>query len=156
MNALPEYVSPVPAVVVALLVTTPPNTARPPLDSDGNDRVPIEAFVDDEVMNDPYVVEENANLFTPLQKLVSDSRVVDAVLSVDVIVTGAEPNATNDVHDVEPVHDTVVVAVVLTSPVEPTYATPCPRDDSLSGPENVDDAVENIPLVNPIVVDVEL
>ena len=86
----------------------------------------------------------------------SASRVVDAVLSVDVIVIGAEPNATNDVHDVEPVHDTVVVAVVLTSPPVPRYATPCPSDDSRSGPENVDDAVENIPLVNPIVVDVLL
>ncbi len=96
------------------------------------------------------------NLFVPDQKLVSDSRVVEAVLSVPVIVIGAEPNATNDVHDVEPAQDTVVVAVVLTSPVEPTYATPCPSDDSLSGPENVDDAVEKIPLVNPIVVDVEL
>ena len=156
MNALPEYVSPVPAVVVAPEDTTPPNTANPPLDNDGNDRVPIEALVDDEVVNDPYVVDEKLNLFTPVQKLVSASRVVDAVLSVDVIVIGAEPNATNDVHDVEPVHDTVVVAVVLTSPPVPRYATPCPSDDSRSGPENVDDAVENIPLVNPIVVDVLL
>lgn len=52
MNALPEYVSPVPAVVVAPLDTTPPNTARPPLDSDGSDRVPIEAFVVEELTND--------------------------------------------------------------------------------------------------------
>ncbi len=100
--------------------------------------------------------EALVNLFRPDHEFESDSRVVDAVESVDVIVIGAPPNATNDVHDVEPAQDTVVVAVVLTSPVEPTYATPCPSDDSLSGPENVDDAVEKIPLVNPIVVDVEL
>ena len=73
-----------------------------------------------------------------------------------MIVIGAEPNATNPVHDVEPEHDTVVVAVVPTTPVEPMYATPCPRDDSRRGPENVDEAVENRPLVNPIVVDVLL
>lgn len=52
MNALPEYVSPVPAVVVAPLDTTPPNTARPPLDRDGRDSVPIEAFVVEELTND--------------------------------------------------------------------------------------------------------
>ncbi len=52
MNALPEYVSPVPAVVVAPLDTTPPNTARPPEDSDGSDRFPIEAFVVEELTNE--------------------------------------------------------------------------------------------------------
>ncbi len=40
LNALPLYVSPVPAVVVAELETTPPNTARPPLDNDGRLRFP--------------------------------------------------------------------------------------------------------------------
>jgi hypothetical protein len=35
LNALEEYVSPVPAVVVAPDDTTPPNTASPPLDSVG-------------------------------------------------------------------------------------------------------------------------
>jgi len=222
LNALEEYVSPVPAVVVAPLDTTPPNTARPPVESDGSDSVPIEAKVVDEltndpyvvdeklnlftplqklvsarrvdeaalpddgstytipdelvfrkpaevvenvafpttkfvvlaVTNDPYVVDEKLNLFTPLQKLVSASNVVEAVLSVDVIVIGAEPNATNCVHDVEPEHDTVVVAVVLSSPPVPRYATPCDSDDSRSGPENVDDAVENRPPVRPSVVDV--
>ena len=39
MKALPEYVSPVPAVVVAPLDTRPLNTARPPFDSDGRLRV---------------------------------------------------------------------------------------------------------------------
>jgi len=96
------------------------------------------------------------NLFRPDQEFESDSSVDDAVRSVDVIVIGAEPNATKDVHDVEPEHDTVVVAVVPTNPVDPMYATPCDRDDSRRGPENVDDAVENRPLVNPIVVDVLL
>ncbi len=59
------------------------------------------------------------NLFRPDHEFESESRVVDAVESVDVIVIGAEPNATNDEHDVDPEHDTVVVAVVPTSPVEP-------------------------------------
>ena len=145
MNALPEYVRPVPAVVVALLVTTPPNTANPPLDNDGSCRVPTDASVDDEVVNDPYVVDEKLNLFTPEKKLVSDSSVDEAVLSVDVIVIGAEPRATNEVHDVEPEHDTVVVAVVLTSPVEPTYVRPCDRDESLRLDANVDDAVDRRP-----------
>lgn len=52
MNALPEYVRPVPAVVVAPEDTTPPNTARPPLDRDGRDRVPTVAFVVDAFTND--------------------------------------------------------------------------------------------------------
>ncbi len=52
MNELAEYVSPVPAVVVAPLDTTPPNTARPPFDSDGRLRVPIEASVVEELTND--------------------------------------------------------------------------------------------------------
>ncbi len=98
--------------------------------------------------------EALVNLFRPVHEFESDNRVVDAVESVDVIVIGAEPNATNDVHDVEPEHDTVVVAVVPTSPVDPTYAIPCDSDGSLSGPENVDDAVENRPPVRPSVVDV--
>ncbi len=69
---------------------------------------------------------------------------------------GAEPSTVNDVHDVEPEHVTYVVAVELSSPVEPTYVRPCDNPGNLNAPENVDDAVENIPLVNPIVVDVEL
>lgn len=119
MNAFPLYVRPIPAVVVAPLVTTPPNTARPPLDRDGRDRVPIVALVVEELMNDPYVVDDSANLFTPLQKLVSDSRVVLAVLSVPVIVIGDEPRTVNPEHDTEPEQEAVVVEVVLTSPVEP-------------------------------------
>ena len=47
LNALDEYVSPVPAVVVAPLDTTPPNTANPPLDSDGKFSVPANRLVDD-------------------------------------------------------------------------------------------------------------
>ena len=53
MNAFPLYVSPVPAVVVAPLDTTPPNTARPPLDSDGKFNAPEN--VDDAVENRPLV-----------------------------------------------------------------------------------------------------
>ena len=56
---------------------------------------------------------------------------------------------------VEPEHDTVVVAVVLTSPVEPTYVRPCDSEVSLSADENVEEAVEKIPPVKPSTVDVE-
>ena len=47
LNALPVYVSPVPAVVVAPDDTSPPNTASPPLLSDGRFRVPANRDVDD-------------------------------------------------------------------------------------------------------------
>jgi hypothetical protein len=53
LNALPLYVSPVPAVVVAPLPTTPPNTVRPPLDSDG--RFSVLENVDDAVEKRPLV-----------------------------------------------------------------------------------------------------
>ena len=52
MNAFPEYVRPVPAVVAAPEDTTPPNTARPPLDRDGSDSVPTVAFVVEELTNE--------------------------------------------------------------------------------------------------------
>ncbi len=51
MNAFPLYVSPVPAVVVAYDPTTPPYTARPPLDNDGRFNAPEN--VDDAVENRP-------------------------------------------------------------------------------------------------------
>ena len=41
-------------------------------------------FVVEAVVNDPYVVDDRANLFTPLKKLVSDSSVVEANDHVDV------------------------------------------------------------------------
>jgi hypothetical protein len=47
-------------------------------------------------------------------------------------------------------------AIVETNPFVPVNANPCDRDDRKRLDENVDDAVENSPLVNPIVVDVEL
>jgi len=136
-NPAAGVVVPIPTnpAFVIVVVPVPPNCAKLADSSDDD------AFV---------------NLFVPDQKLVSDRSVVEAVESVPVIVIGAEPNATNPVHDVEPEHVTVVVAVVPTTPVEPTYATPCPRDDSRRGPENVDDAVEKNPLSSPSVVDVEL
>jgi hypothetical protein len=63
--------------------------------------------------------EALVNLFRPVHEFESDSNVVDAVESVPVIVIGADPNATNYVHDAEPEHDTVVVAVVPTRPAPP-------------------------------------
>ena len=86
----------------------------------------------------------------------SDRSVDEAVLSVPEIVTGAEPITVNPEHDTEPEHVADVVAIVLSSPVEPTYVRPCDSDDSRSDEENVDDAVENIPFRNPIVVLVAL
>ncbi len=50
----------------------------------------------------------------------------------------------------------VDVATVLTRPDDPTNAAPCDSDDRYRLDENVDDAVENRPFRNPIVVDVEL
>ncbi len=49
----------------------------------------------------------------------------------------------------------VVVAPLDTRPSN-TARPPSDRDDNLNGPENVDDAVEKSPLVNPIIVEVEL
>ncbi len=58
MNALPEYVSPVPAVVVAPEDTTPPNTANPPFPSDGRLSVPIVASVVEAFTNEAYAVDD--------------------------------------------------------------------------------------------------
>ena len=69
MNALPEYVSPVPAVVVAPLDTTPPNTASPPLDRDGRFRVPANRLVDEAYVNDPSVVDELLNVLSAVNVL---------------------------------------------------------------------------------------
>ena len=50
----------------------------------------------------------------------------------------------------------VDVDTVDTSPLLPVNAKPCVSDGKNSDDPNVDDAVENSPLVNPMVVDVEL
>ena len=47
-------------------------------------------------------------------------------------------------------------AIDCTSPFVPVYANPCDRFDRKRLLLNVDDAVENRPAENPIVVDVEL
>jgi len=117
---------------------------------------PSMRLVVDAVVNDAYVVDEKLNLFSPEKKLVSERSVDDAVLSVPVIVTGAEPSTVNPVHDTEPEHVADVVAVVLSSPVDPTYVSPCDRDVSLSADPNVELAVEKKPPRRPSVVDVEL
>ena len=51
-------------------------------------------------------------------------RVVEAVESVPVMVTGEEPKATKDVQEALPLQETVVVAVVERSPSLPVYRTP--------------------------------
>ena len=52
----------------------------------------------------------------------------------------------------------VPAVVVAYDPTRPLYTAKLPltRDGRLRAPENVDDAVENSPPVNPITVDVEL
>ena len=72
-----------------------------------------------------------------------------------MIVIGEAPITVNPVHDTEPAHEAVVVAIVDSSPVLPTYVRPCVSDVSLSPDENVDEAVEKIPPVNPSTVDVD-
>ena len=47
-------------------------------------------------------------------------------------------------------------AIVCNRPFVPRYVNPCDSDGRKRDDPNVDDAVENRPLVNPIVVDVEL
>ena len=52
----------------------------------------------------------------------------------------------------------VPAVVVAYDPTSPPYtaSSPLDSDDSLNGPENVDEAVEKRPPRNPIAVDVEL
>jgi hypothetical protein len=71
------------------------------------------------VYAEKIVDEALFHLFRPVHEFESDRRVDEAVESVLDIVIGADPNAVNPVHDVEPEHDTDVVAVVDTSPAEP-------------------------------------
>ena len=78
------------------------------------------------------------------------------VAPVLLIVIGADPNATNCEHVTDPVHETVVVAVDETSPLDPMYIAPCVSDGRKKLPDCVDEAVEKNPLSSPSVVDVEL
>ena len=120
------------------------------------DAVPAVRDVVEAVVNDPYVVDDRANRFTPVQLFVSASSVDDAVLSVPVIVTGAPPITVKPEHDTEPEQLAVVVAVVDSSPPDPTNVRPLDSEVSLRLDENVDDAVENSPFSRPSVVVVEL
>ena len=101
-------------------------------------------------MNDPYVVDEYANVCGAVHEL--------ALARFREIVEFVPPSSAPSV----PVTDSDEfvarddVATVCVNPFVPVYSAPCPSDDSRSGPPNVDDAVEKIPFVNPIVVDVEL
>ena len=99
------------------------------------------------VVNDPYVVDDRENLFTPVHVFVSDSSVDDAAPDSDVRNPASLLNHDSFTDD---------EAIVDTSPLLPVNAKPCVSDGRNSDDPNVDDAVENSPLVNPIVVDVEL
>ena len=59
----------------------------------------------------PVVVSPPLNTCKLLQVLRSESSVVEAVLSVAVMVTGLEPRMVKLVHEAEPEHEAVVVAV---------------------------------------------
>ena len=104
-------------------------------------------FVVDAVVNDAYVVDDRANLFTPVKLLVSDNSVDEAAPDSDVRNPASLLNHDSFTDD---------EAIVDTSPLLPVNAKPCVRDGRYREDPNVDDAVENSPLVKPIVVDVEL
>ena len=135
MNALPEYVRPVPAVVVAPLDTRPLYTARDPLDSADSLNAPEN--VDDAVENRPWLnaivvlvelyptLDVNGNTVNPVSLLNQDSCIDDD-------------------------------AIEFTFPPVPRYVNPCDRDGRKKLPDCVDDAVEKNPLSSPSVVDVEL
>ena len=99
------------------------------------------------VVNDPYVVDDSENLFTPVHVFVSERRVDEAAPDSDVRNPASLLNHDNFTED---------EAIVETSPLLPVNAKPCVSPGRNREDENVDDAVENRPLVNPIVVDVEL
>ncbi len=65
-------------------VSTPPTFESPVPSSEVNVEPPSVRFVVEAVMNDPYVVDDRENLFTPEKKFVSDSNVDEANDHVDV------------------------------------------------------------------------
>ena len=79
LNALPEYVSPVPAVVVAYDPTSPPYTASCPSDSAGSLKAPLN--VDDAVEKRPFrkpmVVEVELYPETEVNGKTDDEPLVD-------------------------------------------------------------------------------
>ena len=117
---------------------------------------PAIRFVVLAVPNEAYVVEAKLKRLTPVKKLVSVRRVEEDVESVPVIVTGEEPTTTKAEHETDPEQDADVVAMDETRPPDPMYARPCERDESRSGAEIVEEAVEKKPLRRPRVVEVEL
>ena len=80
-----------------------------------NDDPPRFRFVVDAVVNDPYVVDERANLFTPVKLFVSDKSVDDAAPTSDVRNPASLLN-----HDSFTDDD----AIVCTNPFDPVYAKP--------------------------------
>ena len=65
-------------------MSDPPTLDSPVPSSDVNDEPPRLKLVVDAVMNDAYVVDEKLNLFTPVKLLVSERRVDEANVHVDV------------------------------------------------------------------------
>ena len=116
--------SPVPAVVVAPLDTTPPNTARPPLDSDGSLNAPeiVDEAVEKKPFSRPSVVEVELYPATDVKLNVEK---LASFVSCDVLM--------------------VDVANEYVEPLAPTPRKPVVRDGSVSVPmvANVDDDVRN-------------
>ena len=126
MNALPEYVSPVPAVVVAPLVTSPLYTASPPLDSVG--RLSAPENVDDAVENSP-----------PVNPMTVDVELYPA----DEVNGKAEVEKPASLLNHERLIDDE--AILLACPFDPTNEKPCARFGVNSDPKYplVDDDVLN-------------
>ena len=92
------------------------------------------------VVNDPYVVDEYANVCSAVHEL-GLARLRDIV---ELLPPSNAPSVPDTDSDELVASDDV--ATVLTNPVEPTYVAPCDSDDNLRADENVDDAVLSNPL----------
>ena len=124
MKELLEYVRPVPAVVVAALITCPPNTPSPPLDRDGSLRSP--EIVDDAVEINPFknarVVDVACSL---VESLVNGKAKVEAgvALRVPLVRVRLEPIVSEPILPSAPAYgifeDRDVIARFVVVPLTP-------------------------------------
>lgn len=93
----------------------------------------------------------------PVDKLFTIGAVPEIEVTPSLVIVRPDPNTDWPGVTLIPVPaDTVPVAVVFTKLFDPTYKAPCEREGNLKGPEKLEEAVENNPPKNPIVVEVEL
>ena len=102
--------------VVASTVRAPPTLDSPVPSSDVNVEPFSMKLVVDAVVNDPYVVDDRANRFTPEKKLVSANSVDDAAPDSEVRKPASLLNHDNFTDD---------EAMVLRTLPEPRYVKPC-------------------------------